>query len=51
MVKINTICRSESEYSRETKNDIMKVHRDPNPSLHPMSKPREFQRAVVASKM
>lgn len=39
MVKINTICRSEKDYSRETKNDIMKVQRNPNPNLHVMSKP------------
>ncbi len=51
MVKINTICRSEKDYSRETKNDIMKVQRNPNPNLHVMSKPWEFQRALVASKI
>lgn len=51
MVKINTICRSDKEFSRETKNDIQKVTRNPNPTLHPLSKPREYQRALVATKI
>jgi len=51
MVRISTICRSEGDFTRESKNDIMKVHRNPNPNLHPLSKPREFQRAVTASKI
>lgn len=42
MVKIKTISRSEKEYSRETKNDINKIHRNMDPSIHPLLKPREY---------
>ncbi len=36
MVKFNTICRAGPDYERETKFDIEKVHRNPDPSLHPL---------------
>ena len=51
MVKIKTICRSEKEFSRETKNDLHKVYKNTDPNLHPLMKPREYQRALVNTKM
>lgn len=51
MVKINTICRSSTDYERETKYDINKVHRNINPNMHQFQKAREYQRALVSTKM
>ncbi|KRX08346.1 WD40-repeat-containing domain [Pseudocohnilembus persalinus] len=51
MVKINTITRNESDYSRETKFDITKIQRSTNPNLHQFQKAREYQRALVSVKM
>ena len=38
MVKLKTICRSEKEFSRETKQDLFKVYKNPNPQIHPLQK-------------
>lgn len=51
MVKVKTICRSEKEYNRETKFDLNKIHKNTDPNLHPLMKPREYQRALVATKI
>ena len=51
MVKVKAIARSEKEYTRETKHDINQVHKNTDPNLHPLMKPREYQRALVATKM
>ncbi|CAD8175617.1 unnamed protein product [Paramecium pentaurelia] len=49
MVKFNTICRSGQE--RSTNADITKVYRNPNPKVHPLAHAREYQRALVATKV
>ena len=51
MVKINAICRSDVDYQRETKFDIQRIQRSTNPQLHQFQKAREFQRALVATKV
>jgi len=51
MVKVKTICRSEKEFSRDTKHDLHKIHKNTDPNLHPLLKPREYQRALVSTKM
>lgn len=51
MVKLQTICRTEKEHQRETKNDIFKVFRSTNPQLHPFQKAREYQRALTSVKL
>ena len=51
MVKINSITRTDRDHERETKMDIHKVNRVYNPIVHPLQQAREFQRAVVASKV
>lgn len=38
MVKLKTIARSDKEFIRETKQDLNKVFRNPNPILHPFQK-------------
>lgn len=51
MVKLSVITRTEKDSQRETKDDIHKVHRTLNRSDHPLSQVREYQRAVIASKI
>eukprot|EP01017_Pseudomicrothorax_dubius_P032225 TRINITY_DN4196_c0_g2_i7.p1 TRINITY_DN4196_c0_g2~~TRINITY_DN4196_c0_g2_i7.p1 ORF type:complete len:290 (+),score=44.65 TRINITY_DN4196_c0_g2_i7:37-906(+) len=51
MVKVKTICRSSRDHERETKFDLFRVERNPNPNLHPFAKAREYQRALVATKL
>jgi len=51
MVKLTTFTRTERDFERETKLDIHKVHRSYAPDAHPLQQPREYQRAVVASKI
>jgi len=42
MVKVQTLCRSSSEFLRETKYEIQKVQRNPSADLHPFQKAREY---------
>ena len=51
MVKINSITRTDRDHERETKMDIHKVNRVYNQIAHPLQQAREFQRAVVSSKI
>lgn len=51
MVKIQTICRSKSEFSRETNMDLHKVYRNPAPNLHPFHQSREYTRALQSTKV
>lgn len=50
-MKIKTISRTESSYVRSTKKDIVKVHRNRDPELHPMARAREYTKALTATKM
>lgn len=50
-MKIKTISRTEEDYSRKSKLDITKVHRNRDPSLHPFERAREYSKAVVATKL
>ncbi|XP_030753083.1 DDB1- and CUL4-associated factor 13 [Sitophilus oryzae] len=50
-MKVKVITRSPDEYLRETKNDIHKVFRNYDPSLHPFEAPREYTRALNAVKL
>ena len=38
MVKLKTICRTDKDYTRETKQDIFKLNKNTNPGLHPFIK-------------
>ena len=51
MVKIKTISRTEEGSVRKNKNDITKVHRNRDPSLHPFEKAREYTKALTATKL
>ncbi|UXI21474.1 glucose dehydrogenase acceptor-like [Sarcoptes scabiei] len=50
-MKVKVINRSSSQYIRETKNDIHKLPRNNDPSMHPFSLQREHQRALNAVKL
>lgn len=51
MPKIKVICRDSNNYQKNTKTEIEKVYRNPNPTLHPMLKAREYVRALNAAKI
>ena len=51
MVKVKTICRNPEEHTRETTSDIYKLHKNTDSNLHPLSKAREYKRALNAAKM
>ena len=51
MVKIKTICRNSSDYSRQTSTEIQKIYRNTNPKLHSFQKAREYIRAFNAIKL
>lgn len=40
-MKIKTISRSEEAETRGTRREVLKVHKNTNPSLHPFEKARE----------
>lgn len=50
-MKVKVINRSETECTRERKNDFPRMHRNPNPVLHPFEKTREYTRALNAAKI
>ncbi|CAF1060636.1 unnamed protein product [Brachionus calyciflorus] len=45
------LCRDPNEYVRETKKDIFKMPRNYDSSLHPLEVPREYTRALNATKL
>eukprot|EP00697_Spironema_sp_BW2_P003101 gnl/Spiro4/14142_TR7597_c0_g1_i1.p1 gnl/Spiro4/14142_TR7597_c0_g1~~gnl/Spiro4/14142_TR7597_c0_g1_i1.p1 ORF type:complete len:449 (-),score=129.83 gnl/Spiro4/14142_TR7597_c0_g1_i1:36-1382(-) len=50
-MKYKTLTRSKSEYVRTTNRDLLRVHRNPDPSLHPFERAREYTRALNAVKL
>jgi WD repeat and SOF domain-containing protein 1 len=50
-MKIKSLTRPTSSFTRETVDDIKKISRNLNPALHPMQRGREYARAVVGSKL
>ena len=50
-MKVKTISRIEEDWTRETKSDILKVHRNLDPALHPMHRAKEAKRALNATKL
>lgn len=51
MVKIKTISRPYEEVTRETPTQLMKVHKNPDPLLHPFERAREYTRALNTTKV
>lgn len=50
-MKVKVICRNPQDYVRQRKGDIHKVPRNLDPSLHPLEGPREYVRALNATKL
>ncbi|KAG5177627.1 WD40-repeat-containing domain protein [Tribonema minus] len=50
-MKIKTISRLEEHYTRDCKTDVVKIHRNLDPKLHPFEKAREYGRALQATKL
>lgn len=50
-MKIKVLSRNPDDYLRETKRDIHKVPRNYDPELHPFEAPREYVRALNATKL
>ncbi|WAR16129.1 DCA13-like protein [Mya arenaria] len=50
-MKVKVLSRNPDNYIRETKRDIHKVPRNYDPSLHPFEAPREYIRALNATKL
>ncbi|CAG8635868.1 25583_t:CDS:2, partial [Gigaspora margarita] len=49
--KVKVLSRNASDYVRETSQDIHKIKRNFDPSLHPFEKAREYTRALNAVKL
>ncbi|XP_053571241.1 DDB1- and CUL4-associated factor 13 [Bombina bombina] len=50
-MKVKVLCRNPDDYVRETKRDLPRVPRNYDPSLHPFEVPREYTRALNATKL
>ena len=50
-MKVKVINRSEEDYTRERSQDLRKVHKNLDPSLHPFEKAVEYTRALNAAKL
>ena len=50
-MKVKVINRSEEEYTRERSQDLRKVHKNLDPTLHPFEKAVEYTRALNAAKL
>ena len=50
-MRIKTISRTEEDFCRSTTLDVMKVHRNRDPALHPFQRAREYTKALVSTKL
>ena len=50
-MKVKVLCRNPQDYVRQRKTDIHKVPRNLDPALHPLEGPREYVRALNATKL
>ncbi|XP_018618364.1 DDB1- and CUL4-associated factor 13 [Scleropages formosus] len=50
-MKVKVLCRNPDDYVRETTRDIQRVPRNYDPTLHPFEVPREYTRAMNATKL
>lgn len=50
-MKVKVISRSEDEFTRERRQDLQKVFKNLDPSLHPLERAREYTRALNAVKL
>uniref|UniRef100_A0A671MMA6 Ddb1 and cul4 associated factor 13 n=1 Tax=Sinocyclocheilus anshuiensis TaxID=1608454 RepID=A0A671MMA6_9TELE len=50
-MKVKALCRNSDDYVRETTRDIQRVPSNYDPNLHPFEVPREYTRALNATKL
>ena len=50
-MKVKVLLRNHQDYVRQRKSDIHKVPRNLDPALHPLEGPREYVRALNATKL
>jgi DDB1- and CUL4-associated factor 13 len=50
-MKVKVLSRNPEDFTRETKKDIFKIQRNYDPSVHPLEVPREYTRALNATKL
>ncbi len=50
-MKVKVLLRNPQDYIRQRKSDIHKVPRNLDPALHPLEGPREYVRALNATKL
>lgn len=50
-MKVKVVCRNPQDYVRQRKSDIHKIPRNLDPALHPLEGPREYVRALNATKL
>ena len=50
-MKVKVLCRNPQDYLRQRTTDIHKVPRNLDPALHPLEGPREYVRALNATKL
>ena len=50
-MRVKAINRSETEFARERRQDLQKVHKNLDPNLHPHEKAVEYTRALNAAKL
>lgn len=50
-MKVKVLCRNPQDYLRQRKTDIHKLPRNLDPSLHPLEAPREYVKALNATKL
>eukprot|EP00823_Brevimastigomonas_motovehiculus_P006699 TRINITY_DN5592_c0_g1_i1.p1 TRINITY_DN5592_c0_g1~~TRINITY_DN5592_c0_g1_i1.p1 ORF type:complete len:452 (+),score=87.46 TRINITY_DN5592_c0_g1_i1:67-1422(+) len=49
-VKVKVLSRNETEFTRERKQDVVKMFRNADPKIHPFERAREYVRALNAAK-
>ena len=50
-MKFKVLSRSERQFTRDRRDDLLKVHRNHDPKLHPFEQAREYTRALNAAKL
>lgn len=50
-MKVKVLCRNPKDYLRQRKSDIDRLPRNLDPALHPLEGPREYVRALNATKL
>lgn len=50
-MRVKVLCRNPQEYVRQRKTDVHRVPRNLDPAVHPLEGPREYVRALNATKL